>query len=169
MSRPPSSGRGFRVSGDYATENPGTDPTATELTVNLLLTAALLEGRLERLLRQSKLTLGSFNAMQIMAGDPEPLTPSEVTRRMTVPVTTATMTGILDTLEGNGYIERRRHATDRRRVNLHLTAAGRRVNQDIVPRVLQHEKTWTAALNKTERERLTDGLVRLSEHLRQTQ
>jgi DNA-binding MarR family transcriptional regulator len=167
MSRPRPSGRGFRVSPDYARENPGADPTATELIVNLLLTAALFEAKLERVLRESKLTVGAFNAMQVIAGDAEPLTPSEVSRRMTLPVTTATMTGILDTLEGNGYIERRRHPTDRRRVNLYLTAKGRRVNDDVLPRVLQHEKAWTAALNKTERANLTDDLARLSDYLRQ--
>jgi DNA-binding MarR family transcriptional regulator len=169
MSRPRSSGRGFQVSDDYAAKNPGADPTATELVVNVLLTAALFEGKLERFLREFKLTVGSLNAIVVVAGDPEPLTPSEVSRRMTIPITTATMTGILDTLERNGYIERRRHLTDRRRVNLHLTAKGRRVTDDMGPRLSQHEKVWTKALNKTEREKLTDGLTRLTEHLRETE
>jgi DNA-binding MarR family transcriptional regulator len=168
MSRPRSSGRGFRVSPDFVSDNPGADPTATELVVNLLQAAALVEGKLERILRERKLTIGSFNAIQIIAGDPEPLTPSEVARRMTLPVTTATLTGILDTLERNGYIERRPHATDRRRVNLHLTAKGRLAREDVVPRILEQEKIWTAALNKTERTKLTASLRRLTEHLRDT-
>lgn len=167
MNRSGSSGRGFRVSQAHAKENPGADPTATELIINLLVAAALLEGRLEGVLRRSKLTVGSFNAMQVIVGDPTPLTPSEVARRMTIPVTTATMTGILDTLERNGYIERRRHPTDRRCVNVHLTAEGRRVSDDVRRRVFQNEKVWTAALDKTERAKLTDGLAELSEHLRE--
>jgi DNA-binding MarR family transcriptional regulator len=169
MSQPRSSGRGFRVSRDFTTDNPGADPTATELIINLLVAAALFEGMLDRILREHNLSVGSFNAIEIIAGDPEPLSPSEVTRRMTIPVTTATMTGILDTLERNGYIERQRHPTDRRRVQLHLTPQGRRVRDGVVPRVQQQHKTWTAALNKTEREKLTDGLARLSEHLRETE
>jgi DNA-binding MarR family transcriptional regulator len=169
MIRPRSSGRGFRVGPNFATDNPGADPTATELILNLMVTAALFEAKEERILREHKLTIGSFNALEIIAGDPDPLTPTEVARRMTMPVTTPTMTGILDTLERNGYIERRRHTTDRRRVNLHLTAAGRQVREDVVPRVLRQQKTWTAALNKTERAKLTDTLARLSEHLRQTE
>jgi DNA-binding MarR family transcriptional regulator len=169
MSRSRSPGRGFRVSDSFATENPGADPTATELVVNLLVTAALLEGKEERVLRESKLTVGSLNALTVIAGDPEPLSPSEVSRRMTIPVTTATMTGILDTLEGNGYIERRRHPTDRRRVNLRLTAKGRRISDDVGPRLFQYHKAWTAALNKTERVKLTDAVARLSEHLRETE
>ena len=42
MSRRRSSGRGFRVSRDFVRDNPGADPTAAELVINLLLTAALL-------------------------------------------------------------------------------------------------------------------------------
>jgi hypothetical protein len=42
------------------------------------------------------------------------------------------------------------------------------VSDDVVPRLLQHEKTWTAAHNQTERAKVTDGLARLSEHLHQT-
>jgi DNA-binding MarR family transcriptional regulator len=167
MSRPQRSGRGFRVSREFLANNPRVDPTATELILNLLVTAALLESKLERILREHKLTVGSFNALEIIAGDPEPLTPSEVARRMTIPVTTPTMTGILDTLERHGYIERERHATDRRRVNLHLTAQGRRVRDDVVPIVFQHHSTWTDALNKTERATLTNNLARLTDHLRE--
>jgi DNA-binding MarR family transcriptional regulator len=167
MSRPRPSGRGFRVSRDFAADNPSADPTATELVINLLLAAALLEGREERILRKHNLTVGSINALEVIAGDPEPLTPSEVARRMTLPVTTATMTGILDTLERNGYVERRRHPTDRRRVNLHLTPEGRCVRDDVAPRLFQQHETWTAALTKADRVKLTDGLARLSDHLRE--
>jgi DNA-binding MarR family transcriptional regulator len=169
MTRPRSSGRGFRVSDDFAAHNPGADPTTTELVLNLLVTASLFETKLERVLRDHKLTVGSFNAIEIIAGDPEPLTPSEVARRMTIPVTTATMTGILDTLERNRYIKRQPHPTDRRRVNLCLTPQGRRVRDSVVPQIFEHQKTWTAALNKTERVKLTDALARLSDHLRETE
>jgi DNA-binding MarR family transcriptional regulator len=168
MSRPRPSGRGFRVSRDFVTDNPGADPTATELVINVLLAAVLVEGREERILREHKLSVGSLNALEVIAGDPEPPTPSEVARRMTFPVTTATMTGILDTLERNGYIERRRHPTDRRRVNLHLTPEGRRVRDDVAPRLFEQHQTWTAPLTKAERVELTNGLARLSDHLRET-
>jgi len=168
MTRVRSWGRGFRVNADFTAHNPGADPTSVELIINLLVTASLVEGKLESILRESKLTVGSLNAIEIIAGDPEPLSPTDVARRMTIPVTTATLTGILDTLERNGYVERKRHPTDRRRVNLHLTTEGRRVRDDVIPRLQQHHKSWAAALTKPERTKLTDTLVRLSEHLRQT-
>lgn len=40
-------------------------------------------------------------------------------------VTTAAATGIGDRLERHGHAERRRHASDRRRVELHITPSGR--------------------------------------------
>jgi len=158
--------RGVRVSEEFVATNPGADPTATELVINLLVTATLLEGKLERLLKESRLTVGSFNVLSVVAGDPEPLTPSEIAARIAVPVTTATITSVLDTLERNGYIERRPHPSDRRRLLVHLTRDGRRAHAEVVPRVLQGEKKWTAALSGPARARLTDGLAALQEGLR---
>jgi DNA-binding MarR family transcriptional regulator len=157
-----------RVSEEFVATNPLADPTATELVINLLVTATLLQGKLERLLRESRLTVGSFNVLQVVAGDPEPLTPSEIAARIAVPVTTATITAVLDTLERNGYIERRPHPSDRRRLLVHLTANGRRTLAKVVPRVLAGEKEWTAAVTGPARARLTDGLAALQEGLRAT-
>ncbi|WP_319459131.1 MarR family winged helix-turn-helix transcriptional regulator [Micromonospora sp. RTP1Z1] len=43
----------------------------------------------------------------------------------------ATLTGIVDTLERDGFVERRRDGTDRRTVQLTLTDKGRRHAQDL--------------------------------------
>jgi DNA-binding MarR family transcriptional regulator len=155
-----------RVSDEFVATNPGADPTATELVINLLVTATLMEGKLDRLLKESRLTVGSFNALQIVAGDPEPLTPSDIAARIAVPVTTATITGVLDTLERNGYIQRRPHPSDRRRLLVHLTANGRQALATVIPRVLEGEKEWTAAVSGLARARLTDGLAALQDGLR---
>jgi DNA-binding MarR family transcriptional regulator len=166
MSNPRRLGRGFRVSEDFIANNPDADPTATELIINVLATGTRLQAQLDAVLRDFHLTMGSFNALQVVAGDPEPLTPSEIATRMLVPVTTATVTGILDTLERHNYVERRPHPTDRRRLLVHLTATGRRVITKVVPRVHQHEKQWTANLSETTRTRLVTGLATLQEDLR---
>ena len=158
--------QGVRVSEEFVAANPGADPTATELVINLLVTATLLQGKLERLLKESRLTVSSFNVLQVVAGDREPLTPSEIASRIAVPVTTATITSVLDTLERNRYIERRPHPSDRRRLLVHLTRDGRRALATVVPRVLEGEKKWTAGVSGSARARLTDGLAALQEGLR---
>lgn len=53
----------------------------------------------------------------------EPLGPAEVARRLGV--STAASTGIVDRLEQRGHVERRAHAHDRRRTEVHLTDSGR--------------------------------------------
>ncbi|GLY94610.1 MarR family transcriptional regulator [Actinoplanes sp. NBRC 103695] len=50
-------------------------------------------------------------------------TPSELARRLEV--STAASTGIVDRLERRGHVERRPHPTDRRRLEVHVTAGGR--------------------------------------------
>ena len=50
----------------------------------------------------------------------------------------ATLTGVVDTLERDGLVERRRSGTDRRRVYLLLTPAGERLAQQV------RQALWTA-------------------------
>lgn len=54
----------------------------------------------------------------------EPLGPAEVARRLDV--STAASTGIVDRLVARGHAERRPHAQDRRRTEVHVTDSGRR-------------------------------------------
>ncbi|WP_185995535.1 MarR family winged helix-turn-helix transcriptional regulator [Nocardioides campestrisoli] len=54
----------------------------------------------------------------------EPLGPAEVARRLDV--STAASTGIVDRLVARGHAERRPHAGDRRRTEVHVTESGRR-------------------------------------------
>ena len=63
-----------------------------------------------------------------------PSTPSHLARR--VDLSQATMTGILDRLEGNGLVRRVRDTEDRRRVHVSLTDAGQAV-LDKAPSALQ--------------------------------
>jgi DNA-binding MarR family transcriptional regulator len=158
---------GIRVSESYVEEHPDADPAATELVVNLLATAGLVLGRMDELLRPFDLTTSSFNLLVIVAGDPEPLTPSEIASRFPVPVTTATTTGLLHTCERRGLVERRPHPGDRRSVLVHLTPRGRKVLADVQPLVAQAERLWTGPLAAGERRRVTTALGTLYDHLRE--
>jgi DNA-binding MarR family transcriptional regulator len=156
---------GIRVSRDYVAENPGADPTATELVINAIAVGQWLSHRLDEILRPHGITSGSFAVLQIVAGDPEPVTPSQIVSRAIVPVTSATVTGLLDTLERRGLVERQRHPTDRRKVMVILTDDGRALLDAVNPLVVEGEKRWTAALTKAERRTTTDALGKLGEHL----
>ena len=166
MSRRRSSGPGFRVSDEFVAVHPNSDPTATNLVINLLSAGLLVQAKMDALLRDAYLTAASYNALRVVAGDPEPLTPSIIAERVVVPVTNATMTGILDTLERRGYVERRAHPTDRRRKLVHITMQGRRALARATPNLLNEEKRWTAALSKHARVELADGVGTIADHLR---
>ena len=52
-----------------------------------------------------------------------PTTPSELARLLDI--STAASTGVVDRLERRGHVERRKHPTDRRRLEIHVTDDGR--------------------------------------------
>ena len=148
-------------------EHPTGGSIAVDLVDRLTVTAGLLMHRLEGLLRDSGLTTGSYNVLQVIAASPEPLTPSEISVGMPVPVTTATMTGVLDTLERRGFVARRPHPTDRRRVLIELRDDGRRLLESTVPHVQDMQNTWVGPLSREEGGELVDALGRLEDHLRE--
>lgn len=154
----------FRVSRDYVERNPAADPSATELVINVLHTAELLGRRLDQVLRAFGLTRGSHNALQILGGATEPLTPTDVSARLTV--TSATVTGLLDTLETRALIRRRAHPSDRRSLLVEITSEGRRLLDELVPELIDHEKRWAAGLTATKREQLLRLLGSVQDQLR---
>lgn len=154
----------FRVSREYIVRNPAADPSATELAINVMHTAELLGRRVDHVLRDFGLTRGSHNVLQILGGATDPLTPTEVSARLTV--TSATVTGLLDTLEARGLAQRRPHPGDRRSVLVEITDDGRRLLDRLVPELIEHEKLWAAALTPTRREQLLRLLGVVQDQLR---
>ena len=154
----------FRVSREYVESHPHADPSATELAINLLYTAELLGRRLDQVLRDVGLTRGSFNVLQIMEGATTPLTPTDVSSRLTV--TSATVTGLLDTLEARGLIRREPHPSDRRSIQVKVTHDGKRLVDALVPELIEHEKAWAAGLTSSRRAQLLRLLGDVQDHLR---
>ena len=154
----------FRVSREYVERNPTADPLATELVINVLHTAELLGRQLDQALRPFGLTRGSHNVLQVLGGATGPLTPTEVSARLTV--TSATVTGLLDTLETRGLARRRPHPDDRRSVLVEITKQGRRLLDRLVPELIEWEKQWAAGLSASRREQLLRLLGAVQDQLR---
>lgn len=157
---------GIRVDESFVADHPEADPSRTELVLNVLNAGQLMMGRLEELLRTHGLSASTFTLLQIVAGDPEPVTPSQIAARSPVPVTTPTVTGLIDTCERKGWVERRRHPTDRRKVIVDITPAGKRLLSVVEPQVIDGEQRWTSTTTAANRRRLTDELGALAAHLR---
>lgn len=87
------------------------------------LAGHLLSRRWSRLMSQQHgVTVAGGTVLILLASRGE-ATPREIARRCWV--NPATMTGIVDTLERDGLVQRRRDAADRRQVLLSLTPRGR--------------------------------------------
>ncbi len=157
---------GYRMTDQFAADHPEGDPSATEVVVGLQVTAGLLLAQLDRVLRTHGLSTGSFNVLQVLAAHDEHLTPSQISEMMPVPVTTATMTGVLDTLERRNLVARHPHPTDRRRVLIELTPDGSKLLEEVIPGVLEREKAWTEPLAAGARSQLAESLGLLQDHLR---
>jgi DNA-binding MarR family transcriptional regulator len=151
----------LRVSDAYVVEHPDADPSATEVVINSLVVGNILADRMDGVLRTFGLTVGSFNLLTIVAGADEPLTPTEIAQRSLTKVTTATVTGLLDTCQRNGLLRRTPHASDKRRVLIQLTPAGRALLGEVGPAIAAAERRWVDPLSAARRADLLRGLGEL--------
>ena len=92
-----------------------------------------------------------------------PLEPRDLARLSAV--TRASISSVLNTLERDGLVERRRESTDRRVVTVVLTTTGRRAVSGAFREHNARESAWLAPLSRAERNTLGDLLHRvLAEH-----
>ena len=82
-------------------------------------------------LRVHDLHLAASQALAVLDGSLEPLTPNEINAHLHL--TSGTVTTLLDRLEERGLLARRPHPTDRRKVLVHITADGREVVDRYLP------------------------------------
>jgi DNA-binding MarR family transcriptional regulator len=155
----------FKVSEEFVAGHPEVDPSCTELVINLLVAAGLLLDRMDTLLRPLGLTTSTFNVLQILGGDPDPLTPTQLTARHPLPLTTATMTGLLDTCGRRGWVVRSAHPTDGRRTLIQITEAGEAVRAEAERLVVAAEPRWVESTSRSGRERMVSVLGGMIEHL----
>lgn len=101
------------------------DKLDLRLWLRLLTCSTLVENRLRTLMRNDfAMTLPRFDLMAQLASAPRGMKMSELSRSMMV--TNGNITGIVDQLEQEGYVERLKVDTDRRSSLIRLTAEGRR-------------------------------------------
>lgn len=147
---------------------PDLDPSACEAFLHLLRTGDLLSSRQQAYLGQHNISQGRFTVLMLLtqasaaeggcAQDVAPCNPAELAER--AGVTRATMTGLIDTLEKDGYVRRAPDPGDRRRMSVQLTAQGADFMRSMLPgyfrRITQlmenlsevEQKTLVGLLNK---------------------
>lgn len=135
------------------------DLEATAVVSNLYRAATVIRRHMEQtVLTDAELSWTAFVTLWVLWlwGEVE-------TRHlaMDVNVTKGSLTGVLDTLERRGYVQRERRTEDRRLVVVRLTPEGRALIRDVFPRFNKQEQRIAAVLTDDERAALTSGLRRI--------
>src|SRR5438093_1528128 len=126
------------VAPDFEARFPAASARATECAMNLVFTADLLVKRIASLLQPFDLSPASGLVLSIVADAESPLPPHEIAERLIV--SRATVTGLIDSLERQGYVQRRPHHSDRRMLLIEVTDTGRQVANAFRPIVHHQQK-----------------------------
>jgi DNA-binding MarR family transcriptional regulator len=155
---------------EAAKEFPDLDPSAMEAFLHLLRTGDDVFAVTDHNLAAHHISHGRFGVLMLLLRSCQPRiaalmgdksgvvgsrTPAELAEA--AGVTRATMTGLIDTLERDGFVKREANLSDRRMMSVCLTTAGERFLHEFLP---DHFKAITSLMSSlTEIERAT--LVRL--------
>ncbi|MCT4566219.1 MAG: MarR family transcriptional regulator [Maledivibacter sp.] len=111
---------------------------ANKTIVELKKTAEILEETHNNFFNKFDISSTKFNLLVILYNAPEEgMTLSEIGGEMLV--TKANITGLVDRLEKQGFVTRRRHHRDRRKVMAAITKPGR----EFTERVIGEYKVWS--------------------------
>lgn len=136
------------------------DSLEQEAALNLIRTADQIENRLGRLLREFGLTMSQYNVLRILRGEGAPLPSLEIADRM-IRVVPA-ITGLIDRLEKQELVTRRRCEEDRRIVFVEITMKGTKLLAKIDTPLIEFHKTLLGHLPRKELKELSRlaGLAR---------
>lgn len=111
-----------------------------------------------QLLESMEAAIGEFSALGLIAANPG-LAQIDIAKELDIDK--ATMVGLIDRLEGLGYLERKKHPTDRRRYALELTNQGVERFEELKGATSEQEKTLRAKYTRKELKQLLQLLNRL--------
>ena len=153
-----------RIPLGFEAEFPGASAVATEAFLNVGVLTGAVRSAVERLVTEAgSPSMAAFNVLSVLDGDPAPLRPSTIAARMLV--TRATITGVLDVLERRRLVRRRPSGDDGRSKEVVITVAGRRLVQDLVPRVHRFERELMGALSDDQLHQLTSMVAVLQQRI----
>ncbi|MEZ6090259.1 MAG: MarR family transcriptional regulator [Pirellulaceae bacterium] len=134
-----------------------------ETLLNLLRVGDQLENRLSRFFREHGLTLSRFNVLRSLILAEKPLTCGEIGERM-IQVVPA-ITSLVDHLESQGLVERKRCTDDRRVVHVCVTEAGKKLADDVMGPLSKMERELFTGMSQTDLTDLTTLLEKVRDSL----
>ena len=129
----------------------------------LVRTGDRLLAGIDQALRHHRLSRAGREALAILDGAGQPLSPTAIAERLIV--TTASVTSLLDTLERRGLVERRPDPTDRRRLLIAITQDGKAIVDQFLPEVVALQTAALATLTEAQRRQLVELLATVGANL----
>jgi DNA-binding MarR family transcriptional regulator len=117
----------------------------------------------DRALRHHHLSRAGREALAVLEGAGQPLSPTTIAQRLIV--TTASVTSLLDTLERRGLVERRADPADRRRLLVAITEDGLALVDQFLPEVVALQTAVMAQLSEPQRRQLVKLLATVRDGL----
>jgi DNA-binding MarR family transcriptional regulator len=135
---------------------PAGDRSASEVVLNLTLAGVAAVNRVEEVLSEFGLVLKTFSVLVVLAGKPEPLTPTVIADRTVIAKTT--VTSALDALERLDLVRREPHPTSRRSILVRATRHGEAVAAQALTRLHECEAHWIREMPEADRQKLIELL-----------
>jgi DNA-binding MarR family transcriptional regulator len=145
-----------RVPEYFLDEFPAADPLAADCAMNVMRLADLMLRELSKFFQRYHLTPASAHVVGILEGAEEPLSPHQIAEQLYI--ATSTMTTLIDTAERRGLVRRVPHPSDRRKILVEITNAGRAVVHEASPYVHAIEKQMFAPLSDEQKQQLLNLL-----------
>jgi DNA-binding MarR family transcriptional regulator len=155
-----------RVPEGFDVEFPTGSRRSTETFLNLGLLVGGVRSAVEAMVTEAGVpSLAAFNVLSVLGGSPGSLRPSVIAERMMV--TRPTITGVLDSLEARGLLERRPAAVDGRSREVSLTEAGRAAADRLVPLLHEFEHALMSALTDRQLDELLASVAVLQQRIQE--
>jgi DNA-binding MarR family transcriptional regulator len=146
-----------------AKQFPDLDPSASEVYLHLLRTGDEVFRVCDAHLAAHNISQGRFTVLMLLldkATDcPHARTPAELAEM--AGVTRATMTGLIDTLERDGFVRREPDPHDRRMMSVNLTPAGQHFLARFLPEHFRRTAALMSLLTESERKALVKLLAKV--------
>jgi len=136
----------------FEQEFPGCSESANASFVALAQVGDASVALVDKALRHHNLSRAGREALAVIDGAGQPLSPTAIAQRLIV--TTASVTSLLDTLERRGLVERQPDPRDRRGLLVALTPDGHALVDEFLPQVVAVQTAAMAPLSEPQRRQL---------------
>jgi DNA-binding MarR family transcriptional regulator len=151
----------LRQAAHFEVEFPGASRSASEVLLNLARTSSVSLAELDRRHKSAigSLSLSGWQALAVIEGAGEPLSPKVIAERLLV--TSGSITSLLDTLERRGLVRREPHPDDRRKLLVDITDEARKLVDLMLAQVHATSIEVMAGIDEADREQAIQTLAKI--------